>query len=97
MTAAARHLADDAPGAVLDPRQEGVGMMTRTERTTRVSPQDLIALGLDHMAYVKPVTVDGEAAYAVHAADGTEVAVMADRAAAVAAIHQHDLEAVSVH
>ena len=49
------------------------------------------------LAYVKRITADGRIAYSVHAADGTEIAVMADRATACAAVRQHDLEPLSVH
>ena len=59
--------------------------------------QDFRALGLEQLAYVKPIKADGRIAYSVHAADGTEIAVMADRAIACATIRQHDLEPLSVH
>ena len=59
--------------------------------------QDFRALGLAQLAYVKPVLADGRIAYSVHAADGTEIAVLADRAIACATIRQHDLEPLSVH
>lgn len=62
-----------------------------------MSDHDLAALGLQEVAYVKPVRVEGNTAYAVHAADGTEMAVLADRDIAFAAIRQHDLRPVSVH
>lgn len=71
--------------------------MTGLEGIVQLTAQDFRALGLEQLAYVKPVTVDGETAYAVHAADGTEIAVMADRTVACAAIRQHDLEPLSVH
>ncbi len=64
--------------------------MTRHDR-------DFRALGLSQLAYVKTITADGRIAYSVHAADGTEIAVMADRAIACAAVRQHDLEPLSVH
>ena len=71
--------------------------MTGIERIVRLAAQDFRILGLEHLAYVKRVTVDGQAAFAVHAADGTEIAVMAERAVAEAAVRQHDLEPLSVH
>ena len=71
--------------------------MTGLERIVQMTAQDFRALGLEQLAYVKPVTADGRTAYSVHAADGTEIAVMADRAIADAAVRQHDLEPLSVH
>jgi hypothetical protein len=49
------------------------------------------------IAYVKPVVVDGNAGYAIHAADGTQMAVIADRDIAFAVVRQNELEPVSVH
>ena len=71
--------------------------MTGLERILRFTARDFEALGMGQLAYVKPVEVDGRVAFAVHAADGTEIAVMPDREVARAAIRQYDLEPVSVH
>jgi len=49
------------------------------------------------IAYVKRVEIDGEDAYAVHANDGTELAILADREAAFAAAMTNDYLPVSVH
>ncbi len=67
------------------------------ERVVRLTTQDFQVLGLEQLAYIKQITVRGETAFAVHAADGTEMAVMPDREIACAAVRQHDLEPVSVH
>ena len=56
-----------------------------------------LALGSMHVAYIKPVTVDGVSAYAIHAADGQELAVFGEREIAFVAARQNDLEPVSVH
>ncbi|MFQ5773438.1 MAG: DUF1150 family protein [Kiloniellaceae bacterium] len=71
--------------------------MNEIARTSPISPRDLMILGLEQVAYVKPVPIDGGTAYAVHAADGTQIAVMQSRNLAFAAIRQNDLEPVSVH
>ena len=71
--------------------------MTIVEKLRTLSPTDFAALGMSDLAYVKPVLVDGKLAYAIHAADGTSMAVVNDRDLAFAAIRQHDLEAVDVH
>ena len=67
------------------------------EKLRTLSPTDFAALGMSDLAYVKSVEVDGRVAYAIHAADGTNMAVVDDRGLAFAAIRQHDLEAVAVH
>ena len=71
--------------------------MNETQRIGVLTQQDLMALGMEQIAYVKAVEVEGATAYAVHAADGTKIAVMASRDLAEAAIRHHDLEPVSVH
>jgi hypothetical protein len=71
--------------------------MEAIETIRQISLRDLAALGLSHVAYVKPVSVDGRTAYSIHAADGTEMAVMADRDVALTAIRVHNLEPLSVH
>ncbi len=57
----------------------------------------LSALGVSHIAYVKAVVVNGTAGFAIHAADGTPMALAGDRATAMAAIVQHEMLPLSVH
>lgn len=63
----------------------------------QLSPQAFASLGVQDLAYIKPVTRDGKTMIAVHAADGTELAVAESREVAIAFIRQNDLEAVSAH
>ena len=62
-----------------------------------MTTDQLGALGVSHIAYVKPVIFNGEAGFAIHAADGTPMAVAVDRATAMAAIVQHEMMPLSVH
>ena len=71
--------------------------MNEIERIRHMSARELALFGMQDMAYVKRVIVDGSAGYAIHAADGTEIAVLADRDIAFATLRQHDLEPLSVH
>lgn len=57
----------------------------------------LSALGVSQIAYVKPVVINGAMGFAIHAADGTPMAVAGDRATAMAAIVQHEMMPLSVH
>ncbi len=70
---------------------------TIVEKLRTLSPTDLASLGLNNIAFVKPVLVEGEPAFGIHAADGTPMAIMAAHDLAFAAIRQNDLEPVSVH
>jgi hypothetical protein len=58
---------------------------------------DLSQLGCGEVAYVKPVRLEGENAFAVHGADGRPLAVVADRDVAFSVVRQNDLEPLSVH
>ena len=62
-----------------------------------LTPAELMQLGVSQLAYVKPVQMDGGLAFAIHAADGSPMAVAADRDVAVAAILQHEMSAALVH
>lgn len=71
--------------------------MNNAGNIRQISPQGLSGLGVSDLAYVKPVVTDGQRLFAVHAADGTEIAVMPTREVAIAMIRRHDLEPVSIH
>ena len=61
------------------------------------SRQDMAILGLDSLAYVKPVHVDGVLAYAIHSADGRQLGIAPNCDMAFAAVRSHELEPVRVH
>jgi hypothetical protein len=61
------------------------------------SLSDLGAYGLETLAYVKPVLVDGQRRHSIHAADGTPLTVIPERDLAFATVRQYDLEPASVH
>ena len=71
--------------------------MIVSERLRQISTTDLAALGVHEVAYVKPVVVDDSKAFAVFAANGTQAGILPSLDAALAAIREHGLEAVSVH
>jgi hypothetical protein len=74
-----------------------MGDVMTIERLKAMSPQDFVTLGVNVVAFVKPVRVDSHHGYAICAADGRQMAVVGDHDQAVAAIIQNDLEPVSVH
>ncbi|HYC04015.1 MAG TPA: DUF1150 family protein [Azospirillaceae bacterium] len=63
----------------------------------QLSAQDFAAFGVNEVAFVKPVLVNGTAAFAIHAANGQPLAVAPDLAVAFATVRQNDLEPVSLH
>ncbi|HMK67928.1 MAG TPA: DUF1150 family protein [Stellaceae bacterium] len=71
--------------------------MTTIERLKQITPKEFALLGMNDVAYVKRVIVNDEVGFAIHSADGTQVAVLPDRDVAYATIRQHELEPVSLH
>ena len=73
-------------------------MLTKFEQLKKtLSATDLGGVGLEDVAYIKSVTVDGQRLHAIHAADGTQLTVVADRALAFVTVSQHDMQPLSVH
>ena len=62
-----------------------------------LSAEQLAQLGLQQIAYVKPVVANGSQCFAIHAADGTPMALADTRDVAVAAIMQHEMVPAQVH
>jgi len=62
-----------------------------------ISVEQLAKLGMAQIAYVKRVVVNGEQGFAIHAADGTPMALAGDRDVAIAAILQHEMVPAQVH
>lgn len=71
--------------------------ITPAERLRQITPQEFAVLGMNDIAYVKRLVVKDEVVYAIHSADGAQVAVLADRDVAIATIRQHDMEPLSLH
>jgi hypothetical protein len=62
-----------------------------------ISVAELASLGMEEIAFVKPVMTDKGLAFAIHAADGTPMAIASDSMLAQAAIIQHDMQPSLVH
>lgn len=71
--------------------------MTGKEEARAISPQDLFALGVQGIAYVRPVTGEEGPLYSVHSADGVQLGVFDTIELAFVAVHQNGMELVSVH
>jgi hypothetical protein len=72
-------------------------MMNEIEKLRHISPKDFALHGVQDIAYVKRVIVNDAVGFAIHAADGSPLAVMTDRDIAFAAIRQNGLEPLSLH
>jgi hypothetical protein len=76
-------IAEADGSAVADPRQMTSAQLRR--------------LGMPWMVYLRSGTVDGQTAYAIHAADGTAMAVVEDVELAMELASEHDMTFVAVH
>lgn len=72
-------------------------MTSDLENPNTLSADQLARLGVSQIAYVRPVVLNGAHGFAIHAADGTPIALTADRDIAIAAILRHEMLPVSVH
>ena len=73
-------------------------MLDRLERMKKgLSANDLGRFGLEDIAYIKTVTLNGQKFHAIHAADGTPLTVVNERDLAFATVRQHDMQPSSVH
>ncbi|MGC2854940.1 DUF1150 family protein [Novispirillum sp. DQ9] len=59
--------------------------------------QELLALGVEDVAYVRPAEGDGQTHWTIHNAAGQEIGQAPSRDLAFAAIIQHEMEPASVH
>ena len=71
----------------------------KSDRTAHapLSATAMASLGLDALAYIKPIMIGETAAYGIFAADGRRIALAADRGTAIATVRGNDLEPASVN
>lgn len=68
-----------------------------------LSPRDFLRIGMDEIAYVRPVFLkglkasDAKEAFAVYAADGTQLSVLDSMDMAIATLRHNDLVPVTLH
>lgn len=64
-----------------------------------LSARDFLRIGMDEIAYVRTVSLTGVAkpAFAVYAADGTQLSVLDSMDMAMATLRHNDLLPITVH
>ncbi len=73
-------------------------VITVEDALRKLSVQDFLNMGIDQIAYIKPLEAGkSEPGFAIHAADGRQISVIDSYMSAVALIHQNDMHAVTVH
>jgi hypothetical protein len=77
------------------------GVPAFVPRTTigirHISSAQLERFGIDEIAFVKPLMTENGKAFAIHAADGTPMAIASSSSLAEAAIIQNDMLPTLVH
>jgi hypothetical protein len=63
----------------------------------QMTPAQLRCLGMPRLVYLRSGTVDGQTAFAIHAADGTPIAVVADIEVAIELVMENHMAFVPVH
>ncbi len=71
--------------------------MTPEIFTSEFTNKEFLTYGLDDMAYVRPVQIDGVTAYAVHGADGTPLAVQKSHDEAAVIISRNGMDVSTLH
>ena len=72
--------------------------MQHIQQTLRhISPSDFLAFGLSDIAYVRRLSSPEGEAVGIFAADGRQMALVADHDLAFAAIRQNGMEPLSLH
>ena len=74
------------------------GENTVREFLKGLSSKDFLRIGMDEIAYVRPVNVTGDHkdAYAIYAADGTQLSVLDTMDMAIATLRHNDLVPVTI-
>ncbi|MDD3183131.1 MAG: DUF1150 family protein [Alphaproteobacteria bacterium] len=62
-----------------------------------ISTEELALFGIEDIAYIRPVHVNGRCVHVIHAADGTLLTAVMDRDLAFVTIRRHELSPQSVH
>ncbi|NVN11681.1 MULTISPECIES: DUF1150 family protein [Nguyenibacter] len=62
-----------------------------------LTANQLLSLGVSRLAYIKAVVIEGQDVFAIHAADGTPMALTEDQDTAIEAILQHEMVPALVH
>ena len=70
---------------------------TAEDLLRNISAQDFLAFGIHQLAYIRPVNVDGQKVWSLHAADGTALAVQNNPHLAAVLARQNDLEPVALN
>lgn len=64
------------------------------EQLRHISKSDLAKLGLNGVAYIRPMIVDNEQVFSVHAADGSQLGIVPSLKVAIIGLQEGDIQPV---
>ena len=76
---------------------DGLDQKSVVDVLKELSELDFLVLGREEIAYMRPISIDGEEAVELHAADGTTISVLDTTDLAIAKAKQQDLKALALH
>lgn len=62
-----------------------------------LSDTDFLEFGIQQVAYIRPVRINSDILYSIHAANGTPLSVMESHDSAIGAIRSNELEPITLH
>ncbi len=68
-----------------------------TERLQPMTVPEFSQLGVGHVAYIRPIVVNGMPAFGIYSAAGQQLAAVPTRASAVGIVRQNEMEPASLH
>lgn len=72
-------------------------ILSPEDQLRKISAHDFLTFGLHQVAYIRPVHVEGQPAWSLHAADGTALTVQDNQNLAAVMARQNNLEPVSLN
>lgn len=72
------------------------GNQTQKQILESLSQQDFLAIGAEHIAYIRPVKLENKTAYALRSADGKLVSVQDTKILAAAFARRNSLDLVAL-
>jgi len=86
-------------------RERNIGMNNNIPQETvrellkSLSAKDFLKIGIDEIAYVRPLKLAGhhDSVFGVYAADGTQISVLENMDMAMATVRHNDLMIVTLH
>ena len=72
-------------------------MQTARDYIKTLSSKDFMMFGIDHVAYIRPVSIGKRTVFSIHMANGSELGVVENESSAHIALQLSDIQPLTVH